>query len=229
MEIFLFLAIYIVYLIFWGRLFLHGLLWFRASGNYYWTTPGTVPLCSFSVCVPTLFDIIFFRRLWEDNKLLWFGSWTFHVSFLVVIIRHLRYFMDPVPDCVVFVQPFGVVAGYLLPLSVAYIVLIRTLGLRTKYVSYQNYFILGLVFAISALGLLMRNFFVPDLPEVKEFALGILRFGPWKVPGSLLFFAHFLLVLVLVPYLPFHIFTAPYVMGEARRREAGLKMVMHDR
>jgi hypothetical protein len=103
------------------------------------------------------------------------------------------------------------------------------LGLRTKYVSYQNYFILGLVFAISALGLLMRNFFVPDLPEVKEFALGILRFGPWKVPGSLLFLAHFSLVLLLVPYLPFHIFTAPYVMGEARRREAGLKMVMHDR
>ncbi len=137
--------------------------------------------------------------------------------------------MDPVPDCVVYVQPFGVVASYILPASVAFIVIMRSLGLGEKHVSYQNYFILGLVFAISLIGLLMRNFFVPDLVEVKEFARGILQFGPWKAPGSLLFIAHFSLVLLLVPFLPFHIFAAPYVMGEARRREAGLHRVMHDR
>jgi len=43
-----------------------------------------------------------------------------------------------------------------------------------------------------------------------------------------LFLLHFSLVLVLVPLLPTHILTAPLVMLEARKRDLGLPLVMHE-
>jgi nitrate reductase gamma subunit len=228
MEIILALIVYFIYALFWGRLFMHALVWFRAAESYKFGG-ANVRGASWQVCILGLMDIVFFRRLFGENKLLWIGSWTFHVCFLLVVVRHLRFFMDPVPDCVVFLQPFGLVAGYVLPVSTVYLALLRLRGMRERYVSYQNYFVLGLVFAISVLGLVMRNFFFQDLTDVKEFALGILRFGPSAVPGGYMFIAHFSLVLLLIPYLPFHLFTAPCVTMEARRREAALAMVMHER
>jgi hypothetical protein len=63
---------------------------------------------------------------------------------------------------------------------------------------------------------------------VKLFALGILSVHPSGLPGSLLFVVHFALALVLVPLLPTHIFTAPLVMMEARKREQALHLVMHE-
>lgn len=228
MEIILALIAYFIYALFWGRLFMHALLWFRAAERYRFGAPhprGT----SFGVWILGLLDIIFFRRLFGENKLLWLGSWTFHVCFILVVVRHLRFFMDPVPGCVTSLQPFGLAAGYVLPVATAYIAALRICGMRESYVSYRNYVVLGLVFAISAVGLVMRNFFVPDLVDVKEFGLGILRFGPSAVPGGYVFLAHFSLVLLLIPYLPVHLFTAPCVTMEARRREAALTMVMHER
>ena len=161
-----------------------------------------------------------------------YGSWDCWIlffCFILVVVRHLRFFMDPVPGCVTSLQPFGLAAGYVLPVATAYIAALRICGMRESYVSYRNYVVLGLVFAISAVGLVMRNFFVPDLVDVKEFGLGILRFGPSAVPGGYVFLAHFSLVLLLIPYLPVHLFTAPCVTMEARRREAALTMVMHER
>ena len=46
-----------------------------------------------------------------------------------------------------------------------------------------------------------------------------MSFSPAPLPESLLFTLHFVLVLVLVPLLPTHIFTAPLVMYEARKRD----------
>ena len=88
--------------------------------------------------------------------------------------------------------------------------------------------LLGLLFAISTLGLLMYLDFKPDLVGVKLFILGILSFAPQPLPQSLLFLAHFILVLVLVLLLPSHIFTAPLVMFEARKRDQALRGVMHE-
>jgi hypothetical protein len=74
----------------------------------------------------------------------------------------------------------------------------------------------------------MNLAFKPDLVYAKLFVLGILSFSPHPAPESLLFVLHFVLVLVLVLLLPTHIFTAPLVMYEARRRGVDLKQVVHD-
>ena len=89
-------------------------------------------------------------------------------------------------------------------------------------------FLLGLVLVIGSIGMIMNLWLTPNLMDVKFFARGFLCFSPAPAPESLLFLTHFLLVLVLVPFLPTHIFTAPLVMMEARKREQALRLVMHE-
>jgi nitrate reductase gamma subunit len=226
LSIILIVAAYLAYAAFWIRLGLHTVLWLRAAQRQpggLTTVKGRSPV-SFATAV---IDIIFFRRLFASNKLLWLGSWVFHISFLVVLLRHLRYFLEPVPDCIITAQPFGIFAGYLMAGSLAYVILLRTAE-KARYLSRQNYLILGLVFLIGLTGLIMRNFFPPDLVDVKSFAMGLVGMKPAPLPGDTFFSLHLILVLLLIPFLPFHIFTAPLVIVEARRREDALEKVLHD-
>ena len=227
MGMLLVIIAYLVYMAFWVRLSLHTLLWLRSARRLipYHSDSGVKRLPAFAASV---MDLFCFRRLFESNKILWLGSWSFHAAFLLVILRHLRYFFNPVPGLIECLQPLGVVAGYILTFSLPYVALVR-LTARIKYVSFQNYAVLGLLFFIGATGLLMRNFFKPDLIDVKNFAMGIVAFRPSPLPDNFFFIVHFSLALLLIPYLPFHIFTAPFVTLEARRRQQELEMVMHDK
>ncbi len=230
MGLILFLLAYIAYAAFWCRIFFHLIVWLKATKRYK-AIPVLKPGQSARVCAMSAIDIFFFRRLFESSKLLWLGSWTFHASFVFVILRHLRYFLDPVPACVTFLQPAGRFAGYVLPLSLLYLIMLRLLGRKryvSRYVSYYNFFLLGLLLVISSVGLVMHMFFVPDLMAVRDFALGILAFRLNPLPQSTLFIVHFALVLVLLPYLPTHFFSAPLVVVEANKREEALKTIMHE-
>jgi len=175
-----------------------------------------------------VFDIIFFRRLLVSSGVLWVGSWTFHLSFLVVLLRHLRYFTDPVPAWIAGLQTCGLIAGYLLPASVVYLLFIRAFSKKDRYLTFDNYLILGIVLLTGITGLLMRTLYRPDLVNIKGFAFGLLLFHPSTLQGSNLFVSHFVLVLLLLFLIPSHIFSAPLVTIEARRREEALKSVMHD-
>jgi len=227
MGIILTIIAYIVYAAFCCRFISHALVWYKAAKQAV-INPFDVSKTPPSIYAVAVIDVIFFRRLFSTNKLLWIGSWTFHISFLLVILRHLRFFMEPVPACITYIQPFGLVAGYILPLSLVYIFILRLSG-KDRYVSYYNFFILGIVFCIGITGLLMRNFFMADVVDVKEFVFGILTFRLGAAPKNFLFIMHFLLVLLLIPYLPLHIFTAPVVTLEARRREETLDLVIHEK
>ena len=177
----------------------------------------------------TALDIIFFGKLLMVNPALWLGEWVFHFSFLLVLLRHLRFFLNPVPACIWWIQTPGLIAGFTLPVSLVYILIVRLLSGRERYASPANVFLLGLVLVISSLGVVMNLLFKPNLVEVKLFVLGILSFMPVAAPESVLFAVHFCLVLVLIPFLPTHIFLAPFVMMEARKREQALHLVIHEK
>lgn len=230
MGLILFLVAYVVYAAFWCRIAFHVLLWFKTTKHSI-ISPAVRSGRPAQVFFLSALDIVFFSRLFNSSKMLWLGSWTFHLSFFFVILRHLRFFLNPVPGCIIFLQPAGVVAGYTLPASLLYLIILRLLGRYgyvSKYVSYYNFFLLGLLFSISSTGLLMHMFFVPDLMGVKEFVLGILAFKLRPLPEYPLFIVHFALVLLLLPYLPTHFFSAPLVILEARKREEELKTLMHN-
>ncbi len=226
METLLIVAVYAVYAAFWLRFLDHALVWWKATQRF---SEPVAPRARAKSCVLTAVDVVFFNRLFWVNPALWFGEWVFHVSLLLVLLRHLRFFMDPVPAWIWSIQFAGMIAGYVLPVSLVYILIIRLLTTMEKYASRANVFLLSLVLVISSIGVIMRQWFTPNLVDVKLFALGLVCFKPAPAPESLLFVAHFILVLVLIPFLPTHIFTAPLVMMEARKREQALHLVLHDK
>lgn len=223
---FIILAAYSVYLAFWLRFAMHALVWWRAARRL---LPASAPAPTrVRACALTAADVLLFGRLFMVNPALWLGEWVFHASFLLVLLRHLRFFLDPVPAFIWAMQTPGLIAAYILPLSLLYILIVRLLMKQERYASPQNMFLLLLVLLISVLGLVMNLWFKPDLVGVKLFALGLACFKPVAAPESALFLIHFSLVLILVLFLPTHIFTAPIVMMEARKREQALHLVMHE-
>ncbi len=224
----LILAAYGVYAAFWIRFLMHALVWWRAARRL---ASSVLPQPSMTkqACGLTALDILFFGRLLKRNAALWLGEWVFHASFLLVLLRHLRFFLNPVPSLIWSLQTPGLIAGYILPAALIYILVIRLLTKHERYASPANVLLLALVLAIAAVGLLMYFFFKPNLVDVKLFALGLVSFKPVAAPDSLLFTLHFGLVLVLTALLPTHIFTAPLVMMEARKREQALHLVMHEK
>jgi len=192
------------------------------------TVRGYAPSPSFTprLVMKVAGDILFLSRLLNTNDLLWIGEWLFHCTFVLVVLRHLVFFLSPVPGWVAFLQPFGIFAGYLLPLSLIYILTVK-LNREEGYFPSYNFFLLILLLLLSMTGILLRTVFKADLVAVKGFVLGILSLSPQSVPLDFLFLMHFSLVLVVILYVPTHIFAAPLVMLDARQREEELRRLMH--
>ena len=184
--------------------------------------------------VAAVLDVIFLRRLFRVNPVLWIGEWVFHASFFLVLIRHLRYFLTPVPQFIWQMQTAGSIAGYIMPFSLLYIIIIKGAANRGRQMFAYNVFLLSVLFIISSLGFLMSVYFHPNVVAVKEFMMFALDpralfWGtmPESMPGSAPFYAHFLLALALLLYLPTHIFAAPFTMYEAKKRERSMQRIMH--
>jgi len=220
-------ATYAVIVAFYVRLGLHALSWWEAVRR----SPASAPRgigASARAFVGATVDIVFLRRLLMVNPALWIGEWVFHAALFVIILRHLRYFANPVPAWVVWAQTPGWIAGCLLPGALLYILAIRLLTGQEKFSSPANLLMLVDVLAIAVTGLLMSTRYRADLSAVKIFALGIVTFAPAPPPPSALFLIHLVLVLALLLYVPSHVFTAPLVMMDARGRELELRRVLHD-
>ncbi|MDP2157243.1 MAG: hypothetical protein Q8K68_05995 [Nitrospirota bacterium] len=228
MSLIFFFAAVFSYLFFLVRFTWQGIIWFRASGHAA-AYPVFLRKIPATVYISTMMDILLFRRIFDTSKLLWAGSWVFHISFFFVALRHMRYFFPSLPDCLILLQPVGLIAGYLLPFSLLYLMILRAVQKKDRYTSSYNYIISGMLLLISSIGVVMRIFFRPDLVSVKQFTLGIFGLSPHTLPDSSLFLVHIALFLLLLPYLPSHIIAAPFVNLEANRRSEELRYVIHER
>jgi nitrate reductase gamma subunit len=218
---------YIVCAVFLGRFLFHVLSWFNAVKQP--AVESISKKISSGVIAEMLLDIVFFRRLIKTNKILWAASWTFHISLLLVILRHLRYVMYPVPDFVMSMQTIGTAAGYVLPVSLLVILITRAAGNRDRYLSFYNFFLLAVLLLMGMTGILLKLFYRTSLLDIKAFMMGIVTFHPDTAPDSLLFIVHYVLVVILIPALPFHLIAAPVITVEATKREQELGLVLHEK
>jgi len=166
------------------------------------TTPGprTIP----GVVGRLVAEIVLFRSLFRGRKDLWALSWCFHVAFLLIVLRHSRYFLYPVPDWSMAIQTAGYYAAYVLAACALYLLMRRFYDNQTAYVSLNaDYLILLLFLGIAGTGLTMRYYAAADLVYIKNFVLGLLAFQPQPLSASWLFDVHLLLVAALVAYFPF--------------------------
>ncbi len=170
------------------------------------TTPA--PVTKSGTILRVTGDVVLFNSLFKGNKWTWIGGFALHASLFFVLLWHLRYFLNPVPDVITFLQPISRTAGYLLPLPIAYLFVRRVTVDRTKFISLilEDYILLILLFAIACTGVLMRVVLRPDIVNVKTFIVSLVVLRPdiaRGVPLDPMFLIHFTLVLLLLIYFPF--------------------------
>ncbi len=166
------------------------------------TTPA--PKSTLGVIWRLIGDLLWFPNLFKSDKLLWGAGFLFHLALWIVLLRHLRYFLYPVPPWVEEIQTLGLYAGYIIPLPVAFLLARRLLLDRILYISILgDYFALFLLLVITVSGVLLQVFFRTYAIDVKDMILGLIHFQPRIHSFHWLFVVHLLSVSTLLAYFPF--------------------------
>ena len=197
------------------------------------------PTNTWQVVARMALEILTFRSLFRNTRMklkegarisyqlelfLWAGALAFHYAFLVVLIRHLRFFIEPVPFVVQLIEnvdsffrmeiiypafKFGLpgvfISGFVLLAAVSYLFLRRLFVHQVKYISIaSDYFPLFLIFGIALSGIFMRYVTKVDVTAVKELTMGLVTFQP-TIPAGVdaVFFVHIFFVSILLAYFPF--------------------------
>jgi nitrate reductase gamma subunit len=150
-----------------------------------------------------------------SDKWLWLAGLAFHYSFATVLIRHLRFFMEPIPALINtidaldgFLQigaPHFLLSGGVLLVAAGYLFIRRVNNAQVRYISLPaDYFPLFLIIGIALSGILMRYVTKVDIVHVKQLTMSLASFQ-MSVPGGIgvIFFIHLFLICTLLIYFPF--------------------------
>ncbi len=165
------------------------------------TTPA--PVTTGGVSLRMAREVVFFESLFKSSKWTWVFGWTFHFALLLVVLRHLRYFQEPVWMPIVLIQPFGTYAGFALVAALGGLWARRWLVDRVRYISTpSDHLMLALLIAIGLTGMAMRFVAHTDIVAVKVFVLGLMRFDWQPVPADPVLLVHLALVAGLMIVFP---------------------------
>lgn len=208
-----------------------------------WIKPQCVdnPSTTGGVVVRMIMEVALFRSLFRNMKLdfregpkvryssekfLWLFAILFHYSFLVTLLRHLRFFTDPIPSWVLGIEaidslfkvevmtpilevglPAVLMSGLVLG-GAATLLLVRRLWIpQVRYISLAaDYFPLFLILGIAVTGILMRYVIRVDVVSIKELTMGLAMLHPVLPKDGYIsgwFFVHLFLVCTLFAYFPF--------------------------
>ncbi len=155
------------------------------------------------------------RPVYASSLTLWAAAMAFHWAMLIVLARHLRLFVEPVPAPITWLQeadgflqigvPVFFATTFLFLGGLAVLLARRVAIPQIRYISLANdYFPLFLLLGIGLSGLWLRHVAKTDMVGVKELVVGLVRFSP-SVPEmvSPLFYGHLVLVCALLLYFPF--------------------------
>ena len=146
------------------------------------------------------------RSVYYSSKWLWCFALLFHYCFLLIFIRHFRFFIEPVPSCITFLESIdGIMqigsprffwTGGLALAALLFLLARRIFNQRLRY--------LWLLIGIVGTGICLRYFDKTEIAQVKIFVMGLTHFAPVSGAGiNALFFVHLTLVSVLLIYFPF--------------------------
>ena len=165
------------------------------------TTPA--PVTNAGVALRIAREVVLFESLFKSNKWTWICGWLFHFALLLVVLRHLRYFTEPVWSVVVLIQPFGMYAGFAMIAGLIGLWARRFFVDRVRYISTpSDHLMLLLLIAIGGTGLAMRFVAHTDIVAVKAFMLGLLRVDWQPLPADPLLLLHLFLVAALMAIFP---------------------------
>ncbi len=184
------------------------------------TTPApTTPL---GVVVRMAKEVTVFESLFKSNKWIWLFGWVFHFALLVVLLRHLRYFTEPVWTTIALIQPFGIYAGFGMLAGLTGLWARRFLVDRVRYISSpSDHLMLALLVAIAGSGLAMKYLAHTDIVALKAFFLGLMYFDWQPLPADPVLLVHLALVATLMMVFPASkLLHAPGVFFSPTRNQA---------
>ncbi|CAO0822176.1 Hdr-like menaquinol oxidoreductase cytochrome b-like subunit [Desulfarculales bacterium] len=201
------------------------------------------PCSTGAVIVRMLLEVFLFRSLFRNTKMeyreggkvrygsakwLWLFGLLFHWSFLIVVLRHMRFFFEPVPALIQAIEaadtffemglplpspnglevslPLLAQSGVILLAAITFLLLRRLVLPQVRYISLaSDWFPLLLIILIAKTGIIMRYVLKVDVVAVKKLAIGLATFHPVlpAEPISAWFFVHLFLVCTLLIYFPF--------------------------
>jgi nitrate reductase gamma subunit len=176
----------------------------------YWRTPAPLkipttpaPTTATGVALRLTREVVFFESLLKSSKWTWVFGWLFHAALLLVLLRHVRYFQQPVWTPIVAVQFVGTYAGFAMVAGLAGLWARRFLVDRVRWISTpSDHLHLALLLAIALSGLTLRFVAHTDIVAVKTFMLGLMRLDIQPLPADPLLLLHLALVALLMIVFP---------------------------
>ncbi len=189
------------------------------------------PYTKWETAVRMILEIFAFRSLLKntryyldrlsqrDARWLWLFAILFHYCLLLVLIRHTKFFLEPVPSFVEMISELEAFKGVFIPSvyvsGVTIIAALFLLWFRRIFLSRErcislpsDHFALLLLLAIVISGNVMRYFIKVDISAVKGLLLSLMAFN---IPQAIefansiepMFYIHFALGSFLIAYFPF--------------------------
>jgi len=184
------------------------------------TTPA--PVGTGGVVLRLLREVALFESLFKASLWTWLFGWMFHACLALVLVRHLRYFVHPVPAWLAALQPLGAWASLGMIAGIAGLWVRRVAVDRVRYVSTpSDHLMLALLAAIAVSGAAMTFVLHTDVVGVKAFVLGLLLADWQPLPADGPLYAHLAGVAVLAIIFPFSkLLHAPGVFFSPTRNQA---------
>ena len=168
------------------------------------TTPA--PLTKTGVAWRLIKEVTVFESLFKSNKWIWIFGWMFHLGLFLVLARHLRYFIEPVPTVITLIQPFGKYAAFAMIAGLIGLWGRRFFVDRVRYISsMSDHLMLLLLLTIGISGALMTfggEALNTDVTAVKSFIMGLMFFDLQPLPDSAFLLIHLAVVAVLMIVFP---------------------------
>ena len=184
------------------------------------TTPA--PMTQKGVVYRMAKEVVLFESLFKSNKWIWVFGWLFHFGMLLVLIRHLRYFITPIPEWLLFIQPFGKYASIMMVVGLLGLLARRFVVDRVRYISTpSDYLMLVLLIGIGVTGMLTTFVVHTDIVALKQFFMGLMFFDLQPVPQDPIILAHLAMVALLMVIFPISkLLHAPGVFFSPTRNQA---------
>ena len=153
-------------------------------------------------------DVLLLRTTFFADRWAWIFGAAFHFGLVLILLRHLRYFIDPnwvgpLWKLVELVQPFGFYGGLALPFGAlcwwGRQVFLKQGRLITDWADHA---VMALLIAIPVLGYINTTIHT-DVVQVKAFAIGLLTFKWVNLPADPVLLAHLWLFAALMIVVPF--------------------------
>jgi nitrate reductase gamma subunit len=149
-------------------------------------------------------EVVLFESLFKASKWTWLFGWLFHFGLLVALLRHLRYFTEPVWQWVELIQWVGLYGGGVMLFGLLGLSARRFLVDRVRYISApSDHLMLVLLGAIAGSGFAIKYGVHSDIVALKAFTLGLVAFDWQPLPAEPLLLIHLTLVIFLMVIFPF--------------------------